>query len=66
MISLKQLMKQCTHKKRSKIKCVEGIINNNSINVEKPKSEYKKKQIVLIDDDLKSWIRTYIRQKSRQ
>jgi len=45
---------------------IEDIRNNNSIDIEKPKGGDKKKRIVLIDDDLKSWISTYIRQEGRK
>jgi len=45
---------------------IEDIRGNNSIDVEKPKGGEKKKRIVLIDDDLKSWLTTYIRQEGRK
>lgn len=45
---------------------IEDIRGNNSIDVEKPKGGDKKKRIVLIDDDLKSWLMTYIRQEERK
>lgn len=45
---------------------IEDIRNNNSIDIEKPKGGDKKKRIVLIDDDLKSWLMTYIRQEGRK
>jgi len=45
---------------------IEDIRGNNSIDVEKPKSGDRKKRIVLIDDDLKSWLTTYIRQEGRK
>jgi len=45
---------------------IEDIRDNNSIDIEKPKGGDKKKRIVLIDNDLKSWISTYIRQEGRK
>lgn len=45
---------------------IEDIRGNNSIDVEKPKGGDKKKRIVLINDDLKSWLTTYIRQEGRK
>jgi len=45
---------------------IEDIRGNNSIDVEKPKGGDRKKRIVLIDDDLKSWLTTYIRQEGRK
>lgn len=45
---------------------IEDIRDNNSIDVEKSKGGDKKKRIVLIDYDLKSWLTTYIRQEGRK
>ena len=45
---------------------IEDIRSNNSIDIEKPKGGDKKKRIVLIDDDLKSWLMTYIRKEGRK
>ena len=45
---------------------IEDIRGNNSIDIEKPKGGDKKKRIVLIEDDLKSWLITYIRQEGRK
>jgi site-specific recombinase XerD len=45
---------------------IEDIGGNNSIDSEKPKGGDKKKRIVLIDNYLKSWLMTYIRQDGRK
>ena len=45
---------------------IEDIRDNDSIDVEVPKGGKKRKRVVLIDNDLKSWISTYIRQEGRR